>query len=112
MVISESHFLTLLFAVASRSFIVAHQRPNDAGRTKLRGGPAGQLPAEATYKGRYEVAGIIGNLLLEISIFHKLKNFSENFPQFRHELSKSFASPFLGRKISSNRPWMYEMNCK
>jgi len=103
-IIPESHFLTLLFAAAWRSLIVAHERPNHVGKARLRGGPAGQLPAAASYsyKGRYDVTGIIGNLLLVISNFHNRKNFSGNFPQFRHELSKSFAIAFLGWNIPRN----------
>jgi hypothetical protein len=33
---------------------------------------------------------------------HRGNNFTENNPQFQHVTSKTFASPFLGRKTSKN----------
>jgi len=44
------------------------------------GGTAGQLPEAPTYKGRYDVTGIIGHMLPETLGFHTRKNFSKNYP--------------------------------
>jgi len=44
--------------------------------------PARQLQGAATCKGRQEVTGIIVNMVLVNSYFHKQKNLSQNYPQF------------------------------
>ena len=35
--------------------------PLYVSRVEIRGGPAGQLPGSPTYKGRYDVTGVINN---------------------------------------------------
>jgi len=53
-------------------------------------------------QGAKYVTGIIGNMMLVNSAFRMRNNFSEDYPQFGHALSKSFASPVLGRKSLRN----------
>ena len=45
-------------------------------RAGHRGGSVVQPPGAPTYKGRCDVTGIIGNVVLVNSDFHKSKNFS------------------------------------
>ena len=66
-----------------------------AGHT---GGSVGQPPVAPFYKGRCDVTGIIGNVVLVNSDFHKPKNFSKNCPRWTRTLGK-IASSFLDRKI-------------
>jgi hypothetical protein len=57
-------------------------------RVALTGRPAGHLSGVATYKERYDVTRIIGNILLVNLVFHSQNNFSENYQQFRHATAK------------------------
>lgn len=50
----------------------------------LRGGPTGQLPWAPICKGRYDVTGIIENMMLVNSGDHMRNNFSENYLKFTH----------------------------
>jgi hypothetical protein len=71
--------------------------------TRLRGGQAGQPPEPLTYKGRYDVFEIIGNMVLVNSDF-VVKEFLRNYPQLGHVSSKSFTQPFPGAHISVADP--------
>jgi hypothetical protein len=71
-------------------------------RAELRGEPAGYLPDAPIYKGRQDVTRIIGNIMLMHSGFQMRKNFSTNYQQFWHILSKTFATSVLGQKSLKN----------
>jgi hypothetical protein len=45
------------------------------------GGPVEQLSGAPSYKGRYDVTGIMGNVVLVNSGVHKRINVSENYLQ-------------------------------
>jgi hypothetical protein len=60
----------------------------------IRGWPAGP----PTHSGWEDVTGKIGNSVLINSDLHTWMNFSENYPQFGHALSKIFAKPVLRRQ--------------
>jgi hypothetical protein len=67
-------------------------------RTRLRG----MLPGLLTYKGCYDITGIIGNMVLGNSGFTMRKNFSENYLQFWNLSSKLLATSVLGSISSKN----------
>jgi hypothetical protein len=56
-----------------------------------------------TFTGRQDVTGTFGNMMLANSVFHTANNFSENYLQFGHAPSETFASPGLGRKFKENQ---------
>jgi hypothetical protein len=72
------------------------------GRAGLKDEPAGQLPRVLTYKGCWDVTGIIGNMVPVKSGFHTWKNFSENYPHFGHVPLNMFARHVLGQKVLKN----------
>jgi len=47
-----------------------------------------------TYQGLSEITGIIGGMVLINSIFHRLKDFFENYLHFGHALHKIVRQPF------------------
>jgi hypothetical protein len=60
--------------------------------TRLRGGQARQPPEPLTYKGRYDVFEIIGNMV-SVNLDFVVKEFLRNYPQLGHVSSKSFTQP-------------------
>jgi len=60
-----------------------------------QGQTKGQLPGVPTCKGHYSVTGIIRNMVLANWGFHTQMNFSQNYPQFGHALSRGFTNPVL-----------------
>jgi len=69
------------------------------GRTE---GWASRVVARGANLYGADIAGIIGNMVLINSGFHKRNNLSENTPQFGHTPSELFASPILCRKSLRN----------
>ena len=69
------------------------------GRTE---GWASRVVARGANLYGADIAGIIGNMVLINSGFHKRNNLSENIPQFGHTAWELFASPILCRKSLRN----------
>jgi hypothetical protein len=67
-------------------------------RVGHRDGSVGQPPGASTYKGRCDVTGILGNVVLVNSDFHKSKNFSNICSRLARTLWK-IANPFLTEKV-------------
>jgi hypothetical protein len=51
-----------------------------------------------TYRGLSEITGIIGNMVLVNSIFHRQKDLFDIYLNFRHAPTKIFVIRFLRRK--------------
>jgi formylmethanofuran dehydrogenase subunit B len=63
------------------------------GQTEEQGSQA--AAHGANLKGHYDVTGIIRNMVLANLGFHTQMNFSQNYPQFGHVLSRGFTNPVL-----------------
>ena len=70
--------------------------PLDQGRSKWQATRA--VPGQPTYKGRWEVTGIIGNTVVNSGFPKTKKCLLKDYPLFWHAPSKTFASPLIGQK--------------
>ena len=66
------------------------------------GGTAGQLPGASACKGRYDVPGLITNMVLANTGFPQAKDLLQKLSVIWVHASKMSASPVLGRKFFNN----------